>query len=52
MNDQVNSGDLDLDGAVLVSLDVEPMYNNMTEQSGLGQVKIVWKVEMFRRVGT
>ena len=32
----MNRGDLDLDGVALVSLDVESMYNNMTEQLGTG----------------
>ena len=50
LNDQVNSGDLDLDGVALVSLDVESMYNNMTEQLGTGARRNFWKIEMSRRV--
>ena len=39
LNDQVNSGDLNLDGVALVSLDVESMYNNMTEKLGTCAIK-------------
>ena len=36
INDQVQSGHIDLDRVGLVSLDVEAMYNNMTEELGTG----------------
>jgi hypothetical protein len=34
LNNQIESGEIDLDGVALVSLDVEAMCNNMTEQLG------------------
>ena len=36
INDQVQIGNIDLEGVALVSLDVEAMYNNMTEELGTG----------------
>ena len=39
LNNQIESGEIDLDGVALVSLDVEAMYNNMTEQLGTGASK-------------
>ena len=36
INDKVESGNLSLDGVAIVSLDVENMYNNMSEELGTG----------------
>ena len=36
INDQVQIGNIDLEGVALVSLDVKAMYKNMTEELGTG----------------
>jgi hypothetical protein len=35
-NDKIRSGDLSLEGVGLVSLDLESMYNNMSQNLGTG----------------
>ena len=39
INDQIESGDLDMEGVALVSLDIEAMYNNMSEELGTAESK-------------
>ena len=51
VNNQVQSGDLDLNGVALVSLDVESMYNNMTEQLGTGACKDFLENRNFQEGG-
>ena len=36
INDQIEAEDLNMEGVALVSLDVEAMYNNMTQELGTG----------------
>ena len=35
INEKIESGEFSLDGVALVTLDMDKMYNNMTEQLGL-----------------
>ena len=35
INEKIESGEFSLEGVALVTLDVDKMYNNMTEQLGL-----------------
>ena len=51
VNSQVQNGDLDLDGVALVSFYVESMYNNMTEQLGIGACKEFLENRNFQEGG-
>ena len=39
INDKIESGETTLDGVALVSLDIESMYNNMSEDLGTTAAK-------------
>ena len=39
INKKVNTGEVSLDGVALVTLDVEAMYNNMTDELAGGATK-------------
>jgi hypothetical protein len=39
INDKIDGGEFSLDGVGLVTMDIESMYNNISEDLGLGAVK-------------
>ena len=51
VNEQIESGEIDLEGVALVSLDVEAMYNNMTQQLGTGASKEFLESRIFQGGG-
>ena len=51
INDKVKDGTLSLDGVAVVSLDVENMYTNMSEDLGLGACKDYLESEIFQQDG-
>ena len=51
INDQIKSGDISLEGVALVSLDVEAMYNNMTEDLGTGACEEFLENRIFQGDG-
>ena len=51
MNDKVKSGEISLEGVVLVSLDVEAMYNNMSKDLGTGACREYLEGRAFQKDG-
>ena len=51
LNDQIKNGEISLEGVALVSLDVEAMYNNMTEDLGTGACKEFLENRIFQGDG-
>ena len=52
INDKVKDGSLSLDGVAVVSLDVENMYTNMSEDLGSGAVRDYLESETFLQDGS
>ena len=51
INEQIEIGAINLDGVALMSLDVEAMYNNITEQLGIEASKEFLKSRIFQGDG-
>ena len=50
LNNKIDEGKMDLEGVAIVSLDVESMYNNMSEDLATSAVKIIWRAESTKRM--
>ena len=48
INEKIDSGEFSVEGVALVTLDVDKIYNNMTEQLELTGCKIILKIERNR----